>query len=111
MPWTVSLLVYFAIAALLALAGKRLGRSVGVVGTIPFVVTLVVAVASAGEATSSGIIERIEWIPTLDVSLDLTIDTLRLTLSTLVAGIGLLIAGSSAGADSAPTEAAETTVP
>lgn len=91
MLWTLILAAYFIAAALLGLAGTRLARSTVAVAVAPFLLHGFAVVATAGDATSGPVFERIEWVPTLGLGLGFRLDGLTLLLSALVAGIGALI--------------------
>ncbi|WP_353826503.1 Na+/H+ antiporter subunit A [Agromyces sp. SYSU T0242] len=86
-------LVAFAIAALLTpFATRHLGRRVfPVIATVPaavFAWLLVQVPAVAGGAVPA---ERIEWIPTLDISLSFRLDPLSLLLALVITGVGALV--------------------
>ncbi len=97
MLWTVAISLYFVVAAALGWLSRRIGRAAVLVGAIPFLIQLALIGAWAGRSTTDGagstepVIETIEWIPTLGVSIGFRIDTLVLIFSTMVAGIGLLV--------------------
>ena len=91
MPLVASIAAYFVVAAALALAGWRLRRWLVPLAVGPFVAQLVVVVRFATDAERSDELATISWLPSLGVDLTLRVDPLTLTLTTMVAGIGLLI--------------------
>ena len=90
MPVIVSILAYFVVAAFvwwLADRGNRLGAAVA---AVPYVAQLGLIGAIAFGAIDEGT-EVISWIPSLSVEIGVVTNALTLTLSAVVAGIGLLI--------------------
>lgn len=91
MIWTLSIVAYFLAAALIAVVGARARLAVLFAAVSPFVFQLVIAAREAAALDSTPRREAIEWIPSLGVTLGFQIDALTLILTTVVAGIGLLI--------------------
>lgn len=86
-----SILLYFLAAAWVGVVGPRRPPVATAAALIPFVVQLLAVAWLAGDAADSSVTE-IEWVPSLDISLSIAAGTLNLLLTTIVAGIGLLIA-------------------
>jgi multicomponent Na+:H+ antiporter subunit A len=90
MTLTISIAGYFVIAALVWAFGDRLGRGNTVLASLPYGLQLVV-VGMLWTSRTDADVQVIDWIPSLGVAIGIRIDTLTLLLTTVVAGIGLLI--------------------
>ena len=90
MTLTISIAGYFIIAALVWAFGDRLGRANTVLASLPYGLQLVV-VGTLWTSRTDADVQVIDWIPSLGVAIGIRIDTLTLLLTTVVAGIGLLI--------------------
>ncbi|MGI9641821.1 MAG: hydrogen gas-evolving membrane-bound hydrogenase subunit E [Acidimicrobiia bacterium] len=90
MPLTLSIVAYFVVALILLMSGGRLRRGIAIVAAAPYAAQLILVLAKwPTRETASA--ETIEWIPSLGVTIGLRVDTVSLLLTTVVAGIGLLI--------------------
>ncbi len=96
MTLALSIAGYFAAAAVLGIAGARLGRTVVAVALAPFAGQLLMVGGQAASARDSATIWKIEWLPTLGVDLAFRSDDLTLVLTALVASVGALIVAYSA---------------
>lgn len=87
------LLALHAVAGIAVLtAGRRLGRRGFVVGGLAPALTVVWGAARAGEVLDGHAVEqRAEWVPQLDLALDLRLDAFALLMTVLVSGIGVLV--------------------
>ncbi len=91
----------FALLGLHALAGftalafsRRLGRLGLIVGASPLIAVLVwLAVNGGGILAGAPVTDRIEWVPTLDLALDVHVDAFTVLMVVLVSGIGTLVFG------------------
>jgi multicomponent Na+:H+ antiporter subunit A len=93
---TFTVAAYFAAAALIGLTGARLRRGAVALALAPFVGQLALVGYEATRNDRSRGIESVDWLPSLGVRLTFRTDDLTLTLTTVVAGIGLLIVAYSA---------------
>ena len=90
MPLTLSIVAYFVVAVIILLIGRRLDRGVTTLAALPYIGQIaLVFVLWPDRGTASS--EAIDWIPSLGVTIGLRVDTLTLLLTSVVAGIGLLI--------------------
>ena len=83
------LLLYVVGVAVIAAFGSRLGRNSLWVAAVPMAATALWSIARLGASTD--VTARTDWIPDLDVSIMFRVDTLSAVLSTMVAGIGVLV--------------------
>ena len=90
MPLTLSILAYFVIAAFIWWLGHRGGRAGAAITAVPYLAQLGLVAAVAFGAVDEGS-EVISWIPSLGVEIGVVTNALTLALTTVVAGIGLLI--------------------
>ena len=83
--------LYFVVAVAVAVAGARLGRAASWIGASPFVAHLTAVVVLATGRDADGRIVEVGWLPSLNVDLGFRVDAMSLVLTTVVAGVGLLI--------------------
>jgi multicomponent Na+:H+ antiporter subunit A len=90
MPLTISIAVYFVVAAIAWTGGRRLRHGVTAIVAVPYVAQLMLVAwfLASGRPTST---EQIDWIPSLGVRIGVAIEPLTMLLTAIVAGIGLLI--------------------
>ena len=91
MIWTIALLGYFVVAAVLGVAGHRMGRATALIGIVPFLAHLLVIGWRAVTGDGPPLVETVEWVPSLGIAIGFRVDVISLLLSALVAGIGALI--------------------
>jgi multicomponent Na+:H+ antiporter subunit A len=91
MPLMPTIAAYFVTAAVLGLAGARLGKVIRVVAIVPFAWQLAFVAVAALETERRDSTESFAWIPSLGVSVSFRIDALTLVLTTVVAAVGFLI--------------------
>jgi len=86
------LLLHFVLGAALIVAGDRLGaRAFGVAAIAP-ALTLAWLVTEIGPVLDGRpVVQTVEWIPQLDLSIDMRFDALSAVMIGLVSGIGLLV--------------------
>ncbi len=89
----VALLALHAVAGVVALSGaRRLGRWVLVLGGVAPAATVVWAATKAGAVLDGGtVVQSVEWVPELDLGIDLRLDAFSLLMVVLVSGIGTLV--------------------
>ncbi len=86
------LLLHLAVGAAIVATGDRLGRRAFAVATLAPASTLLWLATRAGDAIDGDpTTQRIEWIPQLDLAIDLRLDALAVVMVGLVSGIGLLV--------------------
>jgi multicomponent Na+:H+ antiporter subunit A len=88
MPLAPTLIAYFVVAAVLWPLGRHVPRIALALAVAPFAAQLVMVIVNAGDPSTT---ESYTWLPSLGVELAFRIDSLTLILTTIVAGIGLLI--------------------
>jgi multicomponent Na+:H+ antiporter subunit A len=93
-----AVLVLFAVVGLaLVAAGRRLGRRAFLVGAVaPAVATAWLVAQLPDVADGATRTATAEWVPALGLSLDLRLDGVAMTMSLIVAGIGVLVAAYAA---------------
>jgi multicomponent Na+:H+ antiporter subunit A len=86
-------LLLFGMSGLLLVAfGARLGRRAFLVGAVaPAVATAWLVAHLPGVTDGRSVTEGVAWVPELGLSLDLRLDGLAMTMSLVVAGIGVLV--------------------
>ena len=85
---SVTVAAYFSTAALLGLAGRKLGPTLVPLAALPFVVQFGFALSSLG---TEPIDESYQWLPSLDMTVAFRATSLTVAIAALVAGVGLLI--------------------
>ncbi|MCU1438230.1 MAG: cation:proton antiporter [Naasia sp.] len=85
------LLAFGLVAILVPALTPRLGRRVFLVALLPAVAVVVHAVAVAPTALAGGVVERMPWVPALELTLDTRLDPLSWVLSLLVGGVGAFV--------------------
>ena len=99
------LALYFVAALLIPSVGRRAPKLVGPLAVTPYIIQLgaVAWIASNGDVAR---VAQLEWVPSLGIVIGLAADPINLMLTTLVAGIGLLIVVYSAAYFSDPAKKA-----
>lgn len=90
MTLTISIAGYFVVAALVWALGGRLGRANTVVAALPYALQLGL-VGTLWPSRADTEVHVIDWVPSLGVAIGIRVDTMTLVLTSVVAGIGLLI--------------------
>lgn len=86
------LLIHLVVGIVVVALGDRLGRRGFAVAAVAPVVVLVWAAARAADAVDgTPVVQRIDWVPSLGIGLDLRVDAFSLVMIALVSGIGLLV--------------------
>ncbi|WP_395245403.1 Na+/H+ antiporter subunit A [Agromyces sp. MMS24-K17] len=87
-----SLVVFGALSLIAPLLTRLLGRRVFLVlAILPAVVFVVLCTWLPGVVAGTPVVESVEWIPALDISLTFRLDALALLLALIVTGIGALV--------------------
>ncbi|MFJ6281311.1 hydrogen gas-evolving membrane-bound hydrogenase subunit E [Arthrobacter subterraneus] len=85
-------LAVMSLAAVLVVAlSHRLGRNVGYVLSVAFLIALGILLVLAPRALAGSIDAEIAWLPSLDVAVRLRMDGLGLLFAVLILGVGALI--------------------
>jgi multicomponent Na+:H+ antiporter subunit A len=88
----VVLLIHAAVAGLVMLLGRRLGRRVMLVGSIAPLASLVWLLGPARDAIGGEpITESVTWMPAIGMDLDFRLDGLGALMTLLIGGIGFLV--------------------
>ncbi len=88
----VVLLLHLVVGLGLIVVGDRLGARSFLVAAIAPLGTLVALTARAREITRGGVIEStFDWIPQLELTIDLRLDAMGLVLALIVSGVGVLV--------------------
>ncbi len=86
------LLLHFAVGIGVIALGDRLGRRSFLVAAVAPLITLVALAARVGHVVDGGVVSgSVEWIPQLDLSIELGLDAMAMVLALIVSGIGLLV--------------------
>ena len=72
--------------------GGRLGRRGLILAAVPLLATVAWLASHTATILDDGVVtESIDWVPSLDISIDLRLDGFSGLMAMLVAGIGLLV--------------------
>lgn len=87
-----SLVLFGALSLVAPLLTRLLGRRVFlVIAILPAVVFAVLCTWLPGVLAGTPVVETVEWIPALDISLSFRLDALAMLLALIVTGIGTLV--------------------
>ena len=86
------LLLHLAIGSGIVALGDRLGRRGFVVAAVAPLVTLILLATQVSRVIDGDVVtDSVDWIPQLDLSLDLRLNAMAMVLALIVSGIGLLV--------------------
>jgi multicomponent Na+:H+ antiporter subunit A len=89
---TLLLLVFAGASVLVPPLARRLGRRVFLVaGLVPLAAFIAALVALPAVLNEGEVVERVPWVPHLELAIDLRLDALSLLLALVVTGVGSLV--------------------